>query len=137
MRAIWTMPLALAIETRYGEVGIIHAGLLRRSWQANIEALKSENRKASIEVALLGGEDMLGPNRRGPKGATVRGSRAIETRHEIHADPVLEGNWWRSDTGAGMLGGKLTVLQIGCKPMEPTTVKVIAYAQIASESTIR
>ena len=134
IRTLRTMPLALTIKTRHGDVGIVHAGLLRRSWQATVEALESENRKASIEVALLGGEDLLGPNWRGPKGAPVRGARAIVTGHEIHAGPILDGNWWRIDTGAGMPGGRLTMLQIECDPLEATTVDVVRSEQVAAKS---
>ena len=128
-----TMPLAITVETSHGDVGIIHAGPVRRNWPTTVDALEAHEHEA-MHVALLGGYVVHGSHWRGTPGSPVAGARAIVSGHYIRKQVHRDANWWRIDTGAGFPGGRVTVLQIDREPMVATTVDVVASEQVPDTS---
>ena len=41
-----------------------------------------------------------------------------------------DGTWWQIDTGAGTPDGRLSLVQIDCDPIVPTTLDVVASEQV-------
>ena len=132
-RGLWiavlrTMPLALTIETPHGDVGVIHAGPVGRSWTATLEALERHDREA-MRTALLGGREAYRALWAKRPADPITGARAIVTGHYVRGEVRSDGGWWRIDTGAGFGHGRLTLLRIDCEPMVATTVDVVAPEQ--------
>ena len=127
---IRAMPLAITVETRYGDVGIIHAGPIYRDWLRTVEDLELR-RDEAVQTALLGGYEGADATWRGKRGADVKGVRAVITGHQPRAEVEADGNWWQIDTGAGTPGGRLSLLQVDCDPIVATTVDVVECERAA------
>ena len=115
------LPLGIEVETSHGPVGIVHAGVVNRSWLETAKGIKYARSKA-IAVALLGGE---GDGWDGKPGTEVEGLKALVTGHEPFRTPQTDGHWWRIDTGAGFWeDGSMTLLRIEPEPIEWVNVLV-------------
>ena len=57
------------------------------------------------------------------------------TGHQPRADVEADGSWWQIDPGAGMSGGRLSLVQIDCDPIVATTVDVVASEQMRPATT--
>ena len=127
--ALWRLPIAMTVATAYGPVGIVHAGVVDRSWTRTLEGLARRDQYV-ISTALLGGCGVDWP---GAPGTPVEGLRALVTGHEPAREPTCDGYWWRIDTGAGFRGfERLTLLRVDSEPMEPHTVDVVAAERLPS-----
>ena len=94
MVALEKLPLGIEVETSHGPVGIVHAGVVNRSWLKTAQATKYA-RSHVVAVALLG-DDRGG--RDGKPGTEVEGLKALVTGHEPFRTPQTDGHWWRIDT---------------------------------------
>ena len=130
IRTIRAMPLAISVETRFGDVGVIHAGPIYRDWQRTVEDLELR-RDEAVQTALLGGYEGAGATWRGKHGTDVKGARAVITGHQPRAEVEADGNWWQIDTGAGTPGGRLSLVQIDGDPIVATTVDVVESERAA------
>ena len=126
--ALWRLPVAMTVATADGPVGIVHAGVVDRSWTRTLEGLELRD-QGVLSTILLGGREA---DWRGPSGTPIEGLRALVTGHEPTAEPSSDGDWWRIDTGAGFRGfERLTLLRIDCEPMVPHTVDVVTSERLA------
>ena len=100
IEALWRLPVAMTVETADGPVGIVHAGVVDRSWTRTLEGLARRDQYV-ISIALLGG---YGGDWPGPSGTPVEGLRALVTCHQPAGEPTYDGYWWRIDTAAGVRG---------------------------------
>ena len=124
--ALENMPIAITVETKWGDVGLVHAGPVSRSWPATLAGIERED-LGVISTALFGGYEGAGAAWRGPAGAPVEGVRAVVTGHLPRKHVEHDGTWWCIDTGAGMKQhGRLSLLRIDCEPMVPVTVHVVS-----------
>ena len=115
------LPFGIEVETSHGPVGIVHAGVVNRSWLETAQGIKYARSKV-IGVALLGGE---GDGWDGKPGTMVEGLKALVTGHAPFRTPQTDGHWWRIDTGAGFWrDGQMTLLRIDPEPMEWVSVVV-------------
>ena len=127
IEALWRLPVAMTIETAHGPVGVVHAGVVERSWTRTLEGIGRRDQRA-LSTALLGGH---GTDWRGMSGTPVEGLRALVTGHEPSNEPSCDGYWWSIDTGAGFRGfERLTLLRIDCEPMAAHTVDVVASERL-------
>ena len=129
IRTIRAMPLAITVETRCGDVGIIHAGPIYRDWLRTVEDLELRHDEA-VQTALLGGYEGAGATWRGKRATEVKGVRAIVTGHHPRKDVGRDGTWWQIDTGAGTPGGRLSLVQVDCDPIVATTLDVVASEEV-------
>ena len=128
IEALWRLPVAMTVATAHGPVGIVHAGVVDRSWSRTLEGLGRRDRYV-ISTALLGG---YGADWRGRCGTPVEGLRALVTGHEPSREPTCDGYWWSIDTGAGVRRfERLTLLRVDCEPMQPHTVEVVTSERLA------
>jgi len=126
--ALWRLPVAMTVSTPHGPVGVVHAGVVNRSWTRTLDGVKRRDQYA-ISTALLGG---YGPDWRGKSGTPIEGLRALVTGHEPTSEPSCDGHWWSIDTGAGVPGfERLTLLQVECEPMALHTVDVTTSERVA------
>ena len=124
MVALEELPLAIEVETLHGAVGIVHAGVVNRSWLETAKGIKYSTSKV-IAVALLGQER---DGWDGKPRTEVEGLKALVTGHEPFRAPQTDGHWWRIDTGAGYwTNGHMTLLRIDPKPIEWVSVPVREY----------
>ena len=120
------MPVAITVETELGDVGLVHAGPVSRSWPETLAGIERED-LGVISTALFGGYKGAGAAWRGPAGAPVEGVRAVVTGHLPREHVEHDGPWWCIDTGAVMKQhGRLSLLRIDSEPMEPLTVDVVS-----------
>ena len=127
IEAVWRLPVAMTIETAHGPVGVVHAGVVDRSWTRTLEGLARRDQYV-LSAAVLGG---YGADRRGTSGTPIKGLRALVTGHEPSSEPSCDGYWWSIDTGAGVRRfERLTLLRIDCEPMAPHTVDVVASERL-------
>ena len=121
MATLEELPLGIEVETSHGPVGIVHAGVVNRSWLETAKGIKHA-RSNAIAIALLG-DDREGWD--GESGTEVEGLKALVTGHMPYETPQTDGQWWRIDTGAGFWAdGRMSVLQIDPEPMEWVTMPV-------------
>ena len=107
--------IGIEVDTSTGPVGIVHAGVVTRSWVETAKGIKYARPKA-IGVALLG-DDRDGWD--GKPGTEVEGVKALVTGHEPFHAPQTDGHWWRIDTGAGFwANGRMTLLRIDPEPID-------------------
>ena len=124
-RALRNLPLAITVETTHGDVGIIHAGPVHRSWTRMVAELERGSGEA-IETALLGGDEGDEGAWRGERGTQVKGVRELITGHYPCEDVQRDGNWWCIDTGAGLARlARLTLARVDCEQIETTTVHAL------------
>lgn len=124
-RTLRNLPFAITIKTAHGDVGIIHAGPVHRSWVRTVAELERGG-GAAIETALLGGDEGDGITWRGERGTKVKGVRALITGHYPSENVQRDGNWWRIDTGAGLAPlARLTLARVDCGQVEITTVQAV------------
>ena len=123
IKALGKLPLAIEVDTDQGPVGVVHAGVVERSWTRTTEGLRARDHQA-IGTALLGGDT---PRWRGTPGTPVSGVWRLVTGHFVRRRAALDGAWWQIDTGAGFTGrDRLTLLRIDSDPMVTTTLGVAA-----------
>ena len=123
IEALAKLPLAIEVDTDQGPVGVVHAGVVERSWTRTTEGLQARDHQA-IGTALLGGDT---PRWRGTPGTAVSGVWRLVTGHFVRRWAKLDGAWWQIDTGAGFTGrDRLTLLRIDSDPMVTTTLGVAA-----------
>ena len=128
IEALWRLPVAMAIATAHGPVGVVHAGVVDRSWTRTLEGVARRD-QAVLSTALLEG---YGADWRGRSDTPVEGLRALVTGHEPSSEPSCDGHWWSIDTGAGVRRlDRLTLLRIDCEPMQPHTVEVVTSERLA------
>ena len=124
-RALRSLPYAMTVDTRSGDVGIIHAGPVYRNWLRTLADLERGSHEA-IETALLGGFEGSGAKWRGKRGTDVRGVRALITGHHWSEEVKRDGNWLCIDTGASNPRfARLTLARIDCEPVQVTTVDAV------------
>lgn len=117
----------MTVETERGEVGIVHAGVVDRSWRRTIDGIERRD-QAVISTVLLGGH---GSEWRGRPGTPIEGVRAIVTGHEPVHEARSDRDWWLIDTGAGFAGfNRLALLRIDCEPKEAYTVDAVSEERV-------
>ena len=125
--ALWRLPVAMTVATEHGAVGIVHAGVIDRSWHRTMEGIERRD-QAVISTVLLGGH---GSAWRGTPGTPIEGVRALVTGHEPCRQAQCDGYWWQIDTGAGFAGfNRLTLLRIDCEPMESCMIDAVAEERV-------
>ena len=123
IQALWRLPVAMTVATEHGDVGIVHAVVIDRSWHRNHRRHRTPGPSGDLDRAPGG----HGSEWRGRPGAPVEGVRALVTGHEPVCEAQTGGYWWQVDPGAGFAGfNRLTLLRIDCEPMEPYTVDAVA-----------
>ena len=117
------MPIAVAIETAYGLVGLVHADVPHLDWSvatAMLEAAVPDH----VDIALLGPdvpEDQVRRHRSWP----VAGLRALVHGHFVVDEVEWVGNRWNIDTGATFAGrDRLTLLHVNARRIRPWTFDV-------------
>lgn len=83
VEALWRLSVAMTVVTAHGPVGIVHAGVVDRSWTRTLEALGQRD-QAVLSTALCGGR---GADWRGRSGTPVEDLRALVTGHEPSSEP--------------------------------------------------
>ena len=127
IEALWRLPVAMTIETAHGPMGVVHAGVVERSWTRTLEGIERREQRV-LSTTILGG---YGADWRGMSGTPVEGLRALVTGHEPSNEPSFDGYWWSIDTGAGFRGfERLTLLRVDCEPMAAHTVDVVASERL-------
>ena len=117
----------MTVATEHGDVGIVHAVVVDRSWHRTIEGIERRD-QAVISTALPGGHRS---EWRGRPGAPIEGVRALVTGHEPVCEAQTGGYWWQIYPGAGFAGfNRLTLLRIDCEPMEPYTVDAVTVERV-------
>lgn len=92
--ALCKLPLAIEVDTAHGPIGIVHAGVLARSWTRTTEGLRARNREA-IQTALVGGDTC---GWRGTPCSPVSGLWRLVTGHFVRRRAKLDGALWQIDT---------------------------------------
>ena len=69
--ALEAMPVAITVETEPGDVGIIHAGPVSRSWTETLRGIERDD-LGVLSTALFGGYEGAGATWRGRAGAPVK-----------------------------------------------------------------
>ena len=87
--ALRKFPLAIEVDTDCGPVGIVHAGVVERSWTRTTEGFRDRDRQ-TIGTALLGGDD---PRWRGTPGSPVSGVWPLVTGHFVRRRAKFDGAW--------------------------------------------
>ena len=83
IKALWGLPVAMTIETAHGPVGVVHAGVVERSWTRTLEGIGRRDQRA-LSTALLGG---YGTDWQGRSGAPIEGLRALVTGDGPSSEP--------------------------------------------------
>ena len=109
--AFAAMPVAITLETTYGDVGIVHAGVPHATWSESL-ALFERADSCAVDVALLG---LPGPVEtiREHESQPVGGLRALVHGHAARRGVRPTANRWNIDTGAGIQRlNRLTILHV-------------------------
>ena len=103
--AIATMPIAATIETKHGNVGLIHASPTARHWSETLRKLDAGDadtvNAALWSAARAHGMHMAAACEGVPIDVPIAGARAVLTGHAIVETPRTTANVWHIDTGAG------------------------------------
>ncbi|CAM4379067.1 metallophosphoesterase [Kerstersia similis] len=109
-RAMAELPCAIEVETAAGLVGLVHADVPRRSWQAFISALQGE--QGATKARNVSSMAMWSRERASTQNAVgVEGIRAVVVGHTPLAEPMVLGNVYHIDTGA-VFGREFTLLDL-------------------------
>ena len=117
------MPIAVAIETAYGLVGLVHADVPHLDWSVATAMLEA-GAPDHVDIALLGldaSEDEVRRHRSRP----VSGLRALVHGHFVVDEVERFANRWNIDTGATFAGrDRLTLLHINARRIRRWTFEV-------------
>ena len=109
--ALAAMPVAITVETPYGDVGIVHADVPHLVWSESIAALERGD-PCAVDVALLGlpgSAETIREHQSHPVG----GLRALVHGHAARNGVRRSANRWNIDTGAGIQRlNRLTILHV-------------------------
>ena len=107
--AVAAMPVAITVETPYGDVGIVHADVPHLVWSESVAMLERGDPSA-VDVALLG---LPGGSEKTGEGRPVGGLRALVHGHAARKGVCRRANRWNIDTGAGVQRlNRLTILHV-------------------------
>ena len=124
--ALSQMPLTLNVRVAHGNIGIVHAAPVRRSWEAMIELLRAGSGDSGWLALNSTARAKKDEKRAEHEGVPIRGEifgiRAVMTGHCIATKVRRSANVWHLDTGAGMRGGKLSVARIDQDKIETVTI---------------
>ena len=118
-----SMPLAITIETPYGDVGIVHAEVPHRTW-SEATAMIERGDDVAVDVALLG---LAAPAEtiRARQSLPVSGVRALVHGHASRKGVGRSANRWNIDTGAGISRlNRLTLLHVNGRTIRPSRFPV-------------
>ena len=122
-RALRPLPLAVAVETEHGRVGIVHCTTLDDGWDTTIDALEKRD-VAAINTVLLGPDERR--RRERPICNAISGIDRVIAGHQPVSEPECIGNRWNIDTGAGISHlDRLTLAQIEVDPLRIEVFDVI------------
>lgn len=96
--ALLPMPLAVTIETRHGDVGVVHAESPHPTWPKALRLLECGH---DLDVALFGFPSSEAA-RRCTRDRFVEGVRALVHGHYPVDEVECVANRWNIDTGAGI-----------------------------------
>ena len=119
--ALRGMPLAVTIETKQGDVGVVHAESPHHCWPKALELLESGH---GLDVALLGFPHNEAARHRHHAGP-VEGVRALVHGHRPVVEVERTGNRWNIDTGAGIPQlNRLSILELNAPELRTWTFDI-------------
>ena len=106
------LPIALEVETKYGLVGIVHAGCAYDSWDELVARLRDDSRRKEHKKVM--NKCMYSRARFEEKDTTrITGVRALVVGHNPVTDMLKLGNTYYIDTEGWKPGrGKFTLLNL-------------------------
>ena len=117
IRTLMWLPIGIEVETEWGRVAIVHAGVTDEPWEQIRKGIDHGDQEP-IETAVTGGSAKT-------DCTPVPGLHALVTGHRPRRSPGLDHGRWRIDTGAGIRQlARLTLVEIGHEP-RATTVEVV------------